>query len=176
MVKTVPKWKMAFFPAKNVIFGFWPKIQKLTPLYYSQKIWIFIFRSRICNTLPNGALRRPKWHFLGTFWPKMAFLGDGAHLKITISFGFSMGSNSHRCSCRFLILAFFSHFWLIFKFLWNQKKIQNLTPLYYSGKFWIFIFRSRICHMVPNGALRRPKWHFWGTFWPKMAFLGNGAT
>ena len=132
MGKPGQKWKTAFFPAKNVIFGFWPKIQKLTPLYYSQKIWIFIFRSRICNMLPNGALRRPKWHFLGTFWPKMAFLGDGAHLKITISFGFSMGSNSHRWIFRYnkvvLVFGFFADFtktWKSAKNGWKKPKWEN---------------------------------------------------
>jgi hypothetical protein len=36
--KNRPKVKNGIFSGKNVVFGFWPKIQKLTPLYYSQKI------------------------------------------------------------------------------------------------------------------------------------------
>ena len=76
-----------------------------------------------------------KMAFLGHFLAKNGLFGQWAHLKITISFGFSMGSNSHRCSCRFLILAFFSHFWLIFKFLRNQQKIQELNTTLLKRKF-----------------------------------------
>jgi len=74
MGNTIQKWKTAFFSAKNAVFGFWPKIQKLTPLYYSEKFRKFRIRSRICNILPKGAFRRAKRLFLGIFWPKMVIL------------------------------------------------------------------------------------------------------
>ena len=65
MGKPTQKWKTRFFgkkiPAKNVVFWFWPKIQKLRPLYYTKKIWKFRIWSQIFNTWTNRAVRTAKW-------------------------------------------------------------------------------------------------------------------
>ena len=74
MGNTAEKWKTVFFSPKNAIFGFWPKNQKLTPLYYCQKIQNFRIWSRIFNTLLNGPKRG---FFLAIFRPKMADFDTG---------------------------------------------------------------------------------------------------
>ena len=176
MGKPSLKWKTAFFSAKNAVFGIWPKIQKLTPLYYSEKFWKFRIRSRICNILPNGAFRRAKRLFLGIFWPKMVILAMKPTSKELFLLVFSWVATATGAGAIFSFWLFFAHFWLIFVFFWFQPKILKLTPLCYSEKIWIFRIQSRISNTLRNRALRIAKRHFLGFFWPKMALFAMGPT
>ena len=118
MGKPTQKWKIRFLekkiPAKNAVFWFWPKIQKLRPLYYTKKIWKFRIWSQICNTLPDGAIRTAKRHFFGTFWPKMAVFATGGSSKPLFSTDFQWMGAATGLAGVFVILAFFGHFWPFF--------------------------------------------------------------
>ena len=178
MGNTIQKWKTAFYSAKNAVFGFWPKIQKLTPLYYSEKFWKFRIRSRICNILPNGAFQRAKRLFLGIFWPKMVILlmkPTSEELFLLVFLWVATATGAGDIFSFWPFLAIFGHFWLIFVFFWFQPKILKLTPLCYSEKILIFRIRSRISNTLPNGVLRIAKRHFLGFSGRKWLFWQWGS-
>ena len=78
--------------------------------------------------------RSTKWHFSGTFWPKMAVFETGP-LSLNHSFFLIFdGENNHMSSWSFVILAVFGHFWPENAVFWFWQKIQKLTPLYYTQK------------------------------------------
>ena len=109
-------------PAKNVVFWFWPKIQKLRPLYYTKKIWKFRIWSQIRNTLPDGAIRTTKWHFFGTFWPKMAVFATGGSSKPLFSTDFQwMGAATGLAGVLSFwpFLVIFGHFFPFLQFQLN---------------------------------------------------------
>ena len=103
----IKKWKNQPF-----IGWFWSKIQKLTPLYYTEKFWKFRIWSQIHNTLPDGALNGIFWALFGQKQPFSQWSPALNHFSLLIS----MGRTSHRCTWRFVLLAFFSHFWWTFPF------------------------------------------------------------
>ena len=75
------KWKTKFlvknFPAKNDVFWFWPKIQKLRPFYIIKKSENS--ESGVRFTIPYQM--EPYGQQNGTFWPKMAFFATGGSSK-----------------------------------------------------------------------------------------------
>ena len=169
MANPLQKWKKPFFLSKNAVLGFGPKIQKLTPLYYTEKIWIFKICRQIVKTLPDGALRMAKWHFLGTFWPKMWW---GPSLN-SVSFPIFNGDEQSQiwlAFCHFgLFWPFFGLFWLIFLLLWFGPKNRN--------KHHFFILKkakfSESAVRLPIPYQKEPSGKENCIFWP---FLGKNGS
>ena len=84
-----------------------------------------------------------------------------------------MGSNSHRSTCCFAILAVFGHLLPFFLF-WTR--FQEISPFFNTKKITAFRIWSQIHNILPNGALRIAKRHFLGIIWPKLPFLPMGPT
>ena len=114
MANNTQKWKTAFFLSKNAVFLFWPKIQKLTPLYYTEKFWKFIIWSQIHNTLPDGALNGTFWALFGQKRPFSQRSPAQNHFSLLIFDGEDQ-PQVYLAFCHFgLFLVIFGHFWLIF--------------------------------------------------------------
>ena len=79
--KYQPKGKNGIFSAQKCRFLNLAPNPKTKAISQHKMFRAFGIWSRICSILPNGALRRAKWHFLGTFWSKMANLGLGLSNK-----------------------------------------------------------------------------------------------
>ena len=134
MANNTKKWKKPFFLSKNAVFWFWPKIQKLTPLYYTEKFWKFIIWSQIHNTLPDGALNGTFWALFGQKRPFSQRSPALNHFSLLIFDGEDQ-PQVYLAFCDFgLFWSFLAIFGWFFPFLWFVPKICELRPFFYTRK------------------------------------------
>ena len=70
-----------FFPAKNINFGFGPKIKKTKTIFLYKKMRAFRISCQVVNTSPDRAIKIAQRHFLGIFLAKKALFAAGGSSK-----------------------------------------------------------------------------------------------